>query len=170
MENEERPAEIVPVSSPVTEASSPSAAQPEGSVADELNELGKKLVTALKAAWESPERKQLEREISTGVQSISQEIDRGLEQVRSSIKTGEVRQQVERAAEQARPGDVLEEFRTGLVQGLRELNTQLDNVIQSLQNRPPASGGGSTSHQVPIDMGAEEPPAPPIEPETDFTP
>ncbi len=46
----------------------------EKNIADELNKLGKQVADAIKAAWESEDRKKLQNEITEGLQKFGDQI------------------------------------------------------------------------------------------------
>jgi len=126
----------------------------ERSIADELSKLGKQLAEAVKAAWESEDRKKLQAEIAEGFQKLSQEVGEAVEKAAESETARELREKAEKVVEEIRETDVVEEVRKGILVGLDALNRELGKLLERLEpKRPP---------EPPVEPAA--PPEPPAEP------
>jgi hypothetical protein len=105
----------------------------------QFQELGQRLATTARAAWQSEQRQDLQQEIKDGLRSVREQLNDAIEGARSSARTQEVadkvKEQVSRASETVRSGDVLGEVRSGLAMGLRELNEQLRRFTERLEPR-----------------------------------
>jgi len=110
----------------------------------QFQELGQRLATTARAAWQSEQRQDLQQEIKDGMRSVRDQLNEAVEGARSSARTQEmadnVKEQVNRASESMRSGDFLGEVRGGLAMGLRELNEQLRRFTDRLEQRD----GGTT--------------------------
>ena len=111
----------------------------------QFQELGQRLATTARAAWQSEQRQDLQQEIKDGMRSVRDQLNEAVEGARSSARTQEVadkvKEQVSRASESVRSGDVLGEVRSGLAVGLRELNEQLRRFTERLEGRDGGTSG-----------------------------
>jgi hypothetical protein len=105
----------------------------------QFQELGQRLATTARAAWQSEQRQDLQQEIKDGLRSVREQLNEAVEGARSSARTQEmadtVKERVSRASETVRSGDLLGEVRGGLAMGLRELNEQLRRFTERLEGR-----------------------------------
>lgn len=105
----------------------------------QFQELGQRLATTARAAWQSEQRQDLQQEIKDGLRSVRDQLNDVVEGARSSARTQDVadnvKEQVNRASESVRSGDFLGEVRGGLAMGLRELNEQLRRFTERLEQR-----------------------------------
>lgn len=130
----------------------------EGSLAQEFRQLGDNLVKAMQAIWESPERKRLEGELSSGVSELSSTLRREADRLTS----GGMAKQVRSGA-----GEMSTRLREELVSALKAANAHLAEAAVRLENRTGEgrAGGGSEAR------GAEggEPTGMPDHPAGDVT-
>jgi gas vesicle protein len=105
----------------------------------QFRELGQRLVSTARAAWESEQRQELQQEITDGLRTVRDQLNEAVDNVRTSARsqgtTETVKEQVKKAAETARSNDLLVEMRNGLAAGLRELNEQLRRLSERLEHR-----------------------------------
>ncbi|MCX7707229.1 MAG: hypothetical protein N2204_04400 [Anaerolineae bacterium] len=134
----------------------------ERSIADELSKLGKQLAEAVKAAWESEDRKKLQAEIAEGFQKLSQEVSEAVEKASESETAKELREKAEKMVEEIREADVVEEVRKGILAGLDVLNRELGKLLEKLETRPAAEPAPEAPAEPPAPAGppAEAPEAP----------
>jgi phenylalanyl-tRNA synthetase alpha subunit len=99
-----------------------------GSVADELQSLGKQVAETLKTAWESEERHKIEAEVKEGVRSFANEIDKVIREARESQAAQRVREEASDVKVKVKSGEVSDKARGGLVQGLRWLSEELGKL------------------------------------------
>lgn len=125
----------------------------------QFRELGQRLVSTARAAWESEQRQELQQEITDGLRTVRDQLNDAVDNVRTSARsqgtTETVKEQVKKAAETARSNDLLDEMRNGLTAGLRELNEQLRRLSERLERRddPPTTGEpGATATSAPVDV------------------
>jgi hypothetical protein len=77
----------------------------------ELKRLGRQLGETLDAAWGSAERKRAEEDLKAGARAFAEEFERTLGRARG-----------------ARPGDVTSKARSGMVDGLRWMSSELEGL------------------------------------------
>ena len=121
-----------------------------GSVARELQELGRQLTATARAAWESEQRRQIQQELADGLQSLRDQLSEAVESARSNPRaqnvTQSVKEQAGKVAETTRVGDVADDVRGGIATGLRELNEQLRRLrdrFERGEGEPAAATGGA---------------------------
>lgn len=125
----------------------------------QFRELGQRLVSTARAAWESEQRQELQQEITDGLRAVRDQLNDAVDNVRTTARaqgtTETVKEQVKKVAETARSNDLLDEMRNGLANGLRELNEQLRRLSERLERRDetPATGGPSaTTASAPVNV------------------
>lgn len=108
----------------------------ERAIVNELEKLGKQLIGAAKAAWESEERRKLQDEIATGIQKFGKEIGVTLEKAGDSEQVQEIRTRAGKVATEIQQTDVVEEVRKGLLVGLEAINRELGKLLDRLETKP----------------------------------
>ncbi len=110
----------------------------ERNIADELGKLGKQVADAIKAAWESEDRKKLQSEIAEGFQKFGKEVSEAAEKASESETAKELREKAEKVVEEIRESDVVEDVRKGILIGLDALNRELGKLLEKLEPKPAA--------------------------------
>lgn len=108
----------------------------ERNIADELNRLGAQVADAIKAAWESEDRKKLQTEIAEGFQKFGAQVTEALDKAGESEAAKELREKAEKVVEDLRESDVVEEVRKGILTGLDALNRELGKLLTKLEAKP----------------------------------
>lgn len=128
----------------------------------EFRELGNRLVSTAKTAWQSEQRQEVQQEITDGLRTLRDQLNEAFDSARSTVKnqnvTGSVKEQVHKVSESAKSGDFLDEIRTGLATGLRELNGQLQRLSDYLEKQSGSkeqATAESTMHDVGTAVKAE---------------
>jgi hypothetical protein len=106
--------------------------QPEGSLADEFRQLGKNLTEAMHAAWDSPERKRLQEEISNGLTELSNTFREEAHHFKSSPTGMRIKAEAEDVRERIRRGEMESKARAELVAALHKANDLLRQAIERL--------------------------------------
>lgn len=88
------------------------------SLEQELRRLGENLANLLRAAWESDERKAIEREISERLEGLNRKLNEATEKMRLSERLQDAWQMVHGP-------QILREVEAGLAETLRRLNEEL---------------------------------------------
>ena len=94
------------------------------SITEELSKLGKQMADAIKAAWESDDRKKLQAEILDGLQKFGDEVTVALDKAGKSETAQDLRVKAEKVATDVR-GRVAEDVRKGIISGLDVINEEL---------------------------------------------
>ena len=99
------------------------------SLPDEFQALGKNLVEAMRAAWESPERKRLQQEIESGLVELESAIKREAENFSNSPTGQQVKNDVNKIGEKINTSETPELIRQELIKALQAANFELQNII-----------------------------------------
>jgi hypothetical protein len=126
------------------------------SITEELSKLGKQMADAIKAAWESDDRKKLQAEILDGLQKFGDEVTVALDKAGKSETAQDLRVKAEKVAVDVRASAVAEDVRKGIISGLDVLNAEMSKLVEKLEPKP-----------APVEPEA---PAEPVEPETPAEP
>lgn len=102
---------------------------PEGDIAEEFRNLGKNLAEALRAAWERPERKRLQEEITAGLNELSNTLKSEAESFAESTTGQQLKADVQDLGERIRSPEVHAKVQQELISVLQTANTELQKVI-----------------------------------------
>ncbi len=118
-------------------------------VTRELQELGRQLAATARAAWQSPRRQELQQDITEGMRSLRDQLTDTIDTVRGNPRaqnvTQTVKENVGKVAETTRASDLVDDVRTGLASGLRELNDQLRRLSDRLERQEGDAAAAGTS-------------------------
>ncbi|MBX3009859.1 MAG: hypothetical protein KF832_00075 [Caldilineaceae bacterium] len=124
-------------------------AQSSQELIDELNRLGAKFADVVQAAWESDERKRLEKDVRAGVVTLVSGVERGLRKVGESEHAKDLLNKAEEVAdsigERIRTSPTSHELAGNLAKGLRVLAEQIDKLAEELQQKSAASASTAKS-------------------------
>lgn len=99
--------------------------QPQSDLINELNKLGENLGNLLRSAWESEERKSVEREIAAGLEQMSKKINDTAEQLKTDANVHTAKRAVKDAWETAHGPQIVGEFRQGVLDTIKRINDEL---------------------------------------------
>jgi hypothetical protein len=130
-------------------------------VLDELSRLGEKFAEVVQVAWNSEQRRQIESDLRSGLNSVASSLEEGLKSVAKREETKEFVNKAEDVAEsvteRVRSSKVAAELASGLAVGLRTVSEQLDKLAHDIQKQSPpaesdkrATPPSSTSEDIPI--------------------
>jgi ElaB/YqjD/DUF883 family membrane-anchored ribosome-binding protein len=92
---------------------------------NELNKLGENLGNLLKSAWESDERRSIEREVTAGLEQMSKKLNEAAEKIRNDSYVNNAKQAAKDAWTTANVPSVLDEMRKGVISTLQRINEDL---------------------------------------------
>ena len=128
--------------------------RPEGKLEDEFQVLGKNLVAALRAAWDTPERKHVQEELITGLNGLGSTLKQEADNFASSPAGQQIKNGVEQVGERLRNAETQEKVRQELLNALKAANLELQKVIE----RWSAKAGGSNAGTNTEAASQEKPP------------
>jgi len=110
---------------------------------EELSKLGRNFSQLIKEALESPQLQEVRKEVSTGAQTVIEEINEAMVKARESDVTKNVAQKASQTAEELKTSPVTQNIKTGLLNALRSVNEELGDIVQKMeqnfQNQPSAT-------------------------------
>lgn len=106
---------------------------PNDNIGDQLNELGKNLREALQSAWESEERRKLQKEIESGLANLGASLSQAADDFSKSPTGQSMKEDVKDMQERWRTGEVRSKVHSEIVEALRKVNTEL----QKATKKPP---------------------------------
>lgn len=134
--------------------------QLERNLGEELNRLGQSFVEVVKVAWNSDQRRQLEQDLTKGINSLAANLEEGLKKVGESQQAKEFVTRAEgvaeSVAERVRTSEVSQEVGEGLIKGLRSLSTQLEKLTNELKAKREAQPGPTPSDGQSQDIPIEK--------------
>jgi hypothetical protein len=116
---------------------------PNEDLADEFQALGKNLVDAMRAAWNSPERKRLQQEIEGGLQELEYTLKREVDAFSKSSTGQQIKEDVNRISEKINTKQTPELIRQELIKALQTANVELQNIIQRWASEEPEAEAAS---------------------------
>jgi hypothetical protein len=128
---------------------------PESSLTAELRELGKNLVEAMRAAWEQPERKRFQQEITNGLSDLGNTLKSEATKLQEHPTTQRLRTNVSTAGQRIRSGEVEDKVREDLLTALRNANQQLEQTVRHLNERQSMNVGASRTEDEPTTVATE---------------
>ncbi|NPV07913.1 MAG: hypothetical protein HPY83_08125 [Anaerolineae bacterium] len=131
-------------------------------VGEQFRLAGRRMAQALRAAWESEANRRGMQTLEESLESLSRDVGQIAKEVASTPEAEQVRVSVEKVAQTARAAgsQALDELRPRLVAALRQLNAELDALIQRLEakeQRPPLA------ERIPIEGPPGDAPVAPVQ-------
>ncbi len=129
---------------------------------DELTQLADKFATVAKSAWNSEQRKQVETDVRSGLNTMAASLEDGFKQVASSHEAKDFQAKASEVGEKVTSSKFFAELSGALTSGLRTLSDQLDKVAADMQAKnaanpgatptppPNSDAGDSDVHDIPI--------------------
>ena len=131
------------------------------SITEELSKLGKQMADAIKAAWESDDRKKLQAEILDGLQKFGDEVTVALDKAGKSETAQDLRVKAEKVATDVRGTGVAEDVRKGIISGLDVINQELGKLVEKLEPRATPSDEAPAAPEASAEPAAPEAPVEP---------
>jgi hypothetical protein len=128
----------------------------EEKLGEAFRNLGKNIVDVFRAAWESPERKNLQEELESGLNEFSNSIKKEVDEFAATPTGQQIKSDVESIKESIRSGETEAKVRSEVLNALRIVNTQLERISQefsekkapnSAEGTPPQNDSSSPSSQ-----------------------
>ncbi len=104
-------------------------------ISDQLNELGKNLRDALRSAWESEERRKLQKEIEDGLANLGDSLSQAAKDFSNSSTGQNLKEDVKDMRERWKTGEMGSKVRSEIVEALRKANAELQKTVS--KNPPP---------------------------------
>ena len=117
-------------------------------VVEELKGLGKQFAETLQSAWNSEERQKVESESREGMQSVVNEVDKAIRQVKESDVAAKVKEEATEAKTKVESSDLGRKARDGFAQGLQWLSEELGKLASQFtpkEKQPPTDEPGESA-------------------------
>lgn len=111
-------------------------------ISDQLNELGRNLRQALQSAWESDERRKVQKEIEDGLANLGASLSQAAKDFSSTPAGQNLKEDVEDFKERWRSGEVGSKARAEIIEALQKVNLELQKATK--KNPPPPSDTPTT--------------------------
>ena len=133
--------------------------QSEKTIVEELSKLGKQMADALRAAWESEDRKKLQAEIIEGMQQFGNEVGAAARKAGESDTAKDIKTQAEKVAGDVKSSEVTEAVRKSMIGGLEILNQELGKLLERLDPKQTAGAPAEAAPEqaVPAEAQASPP-------------
>jgi signal recognition particle GTPase len=115
---------------------------PNDNIGEQLNELGKNLREALQTAWQSEERRKLQKEIEDGLANLGASLSQASKDFSNSPTGKTIKEDVEDLQERWHTGEVGSKARSEIVDALRKVNDELQKAIRK-NPAPPTDKPGA---------------------------
>ncbi len=118
------------------------ASDPWQEVGKQFQLLGESLATALRAGWESEENRRHLQEMKNGMEAMVREVGSAIQDTAATPQAHQARAEAHRAAESMRAAgqQALQQARPHLVSALRQVNEELQKMINRLESSGSAAG------------------------------
>ncbi|MBX2999466.1 MAG: hypothetical protein KF893_13200 [Caldilineaceae bacterium] len=111
----------------------------------EINRLAEAFSRAVRAAWQSDQRKQLETDLNRGLRSLVDNVEETLVKFNRSEQGQELREQAERVVVKVRSSKVTEDLRQGLTKGLGVVAAELQELAERMEKGEAAHSKSASS-------------------------
>jgi hypothetical protein len=108
-----------------------------GDLSDELRALGENLRTVFQAAWDSDDRRRLQKEIEDGMEELASSLGAAAKEFSGSETGKQMKEDVREFGERLQTGEVESKIRQDLTTILRKVNEELGRAASSWSNRQP---------------------------------
>lgn len=112
---------------------------PNEDIGGQLNELGKNLRQVLQSAWESEERRKVQKEIEDGLANLGASLSQAARDFSSTPAGQTLKEDVEDLKARWRSGEVESKARAELSEALRKVNEELQKASRKNPPPPPAT-------------------------------
>lgn len=103
-------------------------------ITEELYQLGKNLHQIIDSAWESPERIQLEAELSKGLTNLGNSFKKSFDEFSESETGKRIKTNLEGINRQIQDSTVEEKIQSEVIRILRRVNVEIENSLTRRQD------------------------------------
>jgi len=130
----------------------PQSGDHKDDIGDELNQLAESFGRAVKAAWNSEQRHQLETDLNRGLRSLVDNVESILKQFNESDQGQELKEQAGKVVEKVRTSKVTAELKEGLTKGLQTVASEMKEFAEDLEKKQAQGGtGDATAQDIPVE-------------------
>lgn len=133
---EEAQAIEIPVDQDEDEVGKEEAQREDVNVVDAMRELGRQFAQTIQTAWDSEERRNVEREMREGMREFGDEVNKVLREVRESPAAKKVQEEAGDVRTRVESGEITYTVKKSMVDGLNWLSVEMAKLAE--QFSPPA--------------------------------
>ena len=150
----------------------PQEQQPQSTTSpfvEELTKLGRNFSQLIQDTLASPQLQEVRKEVTTGAQTVIEELNEAIVKARESQVTKSVAQKAAQTAEEIKSSPVTENIKIGVLNALKSVNQELSDIVQRMekQAQPPQPEAPTAAE---TETPAAAPEAPEASPETSDSP
>jgi hypothetical protein len=119
----------------------------EEGLVEEFQALGKNLMEALQAAWETPESKRVQEQVLAGLEELGSTLKKEADNFAASPAGQQFKTGVEQVGERLRSVEVQDKVRQDLLTALQSANAELKKVINRWTETSSTTAEGSSASQ-----------------------
>ena len=131
--------------------SAPQPEQRKDEIVEELSQLAESFGRAVKAAWNSEQRHQLETDLNRGLRSLVDNVESILKQFNESEPGQELKEQAGKVVEKVRTSKVTAELKEGLTKGLQTVAAEMQEFAQDLEKKQAQRGKSDGAQDIPVE-------------------
>jgi ElaB/YqjD/DUF883 family membrane-anchored ribosome-binding protein len=130
-----------------------------GEVGQQFQALGESLAVAFRTLWEREENRQHVEQIRSGLEGMAKEVSQAVKQAGDTAEGQRVKEQAKKVAESAQKASkqAFDEARPHLLSALRQMNTELQKVIEQWETPPAAEPAAGEAEETPTAPPEETP-------------
>ena len=132
--------------------------QPGDELVNELTELADRFANVVRVAWNSDQRKRIETDVKTGLDSLTTSLEDGFRQVSASQEAKELQSKAGEVGEKVSGSKLVADLAGALTTGLRAISDQLEKLATDIQTKEAKPSGGGAGG-----FGGDEPAADDVE-------
>jgi len=106
----------------------------EENLQEEFNTLGKNFLKAIQGAWDRPERKRIENEIASGLESLSSSIKKEAENFSDSPAGHKMKSDIDELGKKIKAKDAHKRIRKELLNILKNTNLEIEKAIEKISD------------------------------------
>jgi hypothetical protein len=117
----------------------------EENLSEAFRNLGKNIVNVFRAAWDSPDRKNLQQEVENGLHEFGATIKKEIDEFSESPTGHQIKSDVETLKDRVRSGETEAKVRSEVMNALRIVNTELGRISQDISGTKTPTGSAPAS-------------------------
>ena len=110
---------------------------PHENLSSAFSDLGRSLSAVLKAAWDRPERQEIQAEIEDGLQALGVEIRKMVDEIGDSKVGQELKTEADRIRSKVAEGEYDAKVRSEVHAALQRATAEMERLAEQLKKRDP---------------------------------
>lgn len=106
----------------------------EPEISDDFKQLGDNLVELLRAAWERPERKEIQSELESGLNELGASLNKAAAEFSTSETGQKLKEEVQDLKSRVQSGEVEGTIRKDLKAALTAVNQELETLAKKIRS------------------------------------